>query len=241
MVSSGRDAAVYLTDLRATDKHTLVCRETSPVLRMVMTPDQAGLWVATSESSIKHWPLNNRLLNGSGGGNGHCASTTTEENKAELEPLVQVSVVFCYDSKVLIYLLLISWFDEKNSSFMAQEPDSVIRGGPSIRSYTILNDKRQIVTRDTEGGVQVYDVLKAAKLADLGVVEVDQVVEERQQTVFVPNWFTVDLKTGMLTIHLGQDENDCLSAWVSARETGLAPNETLEQKVDIVRWLPCHR
>ena len=59
--------------------------------------------------------------------------------------------------------------------------------------------------------------------------------------VYVPSWFTVDLKTGMLTIHLGQDENDCLSAWVSARETGLAPNETLEQKVDIVRWLPCHR
>ena len=142
VVSSGRDAAVYLTDLRATEKHTLVCRETSPVLRMVMTPDQAGLWVATSESTIKHWPLNNRVMNGVGGGNGHCAAVPAEENKAEVEPLVQ-------------------------------EPDSVIRGGPSIRSYTILNDKRQIVTRDTEGGVQVYDVLKAAKLADLGVVEVD--------------------------------------------------------------------
>ena len=96
----------------------------------------------------------------------------------------------------------------------------------------ILNDKRQIVTRDTEGGVAVYDVLKACKLADLGNVDMEQAVEERQQTVFVPNWFTVDLKTGMLTIHLGQDENDCLSAWVSARETGLAPNETLEQKVN---------
>ena len=45
MVSSGRDAAVYLTDLRATDKHTLVCRETSPVLRMVMTPDQVMVMV----------------------------------------------------------------------------------------------------------------------------------------------------------------------------------------------------
>ena len=49
--------------------------------------------------------------------------------------------------------------------------------------------------------------------------------------MYVPNWFTVDLKTGMLTIHLGQDENDCLSALVSARDTGLAPNE-LEQKVN---------
>lgn len=29
----------------------------------------------------------------------------------------------------------------------------------------------------------------------------------------------------MLTIHLGQDENDCFSAWVSAKETGLAEND----------------
>ena len=34
----------------------------------------------------------------------------------------------------------------------------------------------------------------------------------------------------MLTIHLGQDENDCFSAWVSAREAGLAPNDTVDQK-----------
>ena len=35
VVSSGRDAAIYLTDLRQTERHSLVCRETSPVLRMV--------------------------------------------------------------------------------------------------------------------------------------------------------------------------------------------------------------
>jgi hypothetical protein len=34
----------------------------------------------------------------------------------------------------------------------------------------------------------------------------------------------------MLTIHLGQDENDCFSAWVSAREAGLAPNDMVDQK-----------
>ena len=95
--------------------------------------------------------------------------------------------------------------------------------------YYIQNDKRHIVTRDTEGGVAVYDVLKASKVADLGQMDFDKVCDERQQTVYVPNWFTVDLKTGMLTIHLGQDENDCLAAWVSARETGLAPNELLLQ------------
>jgi len=34
----------------------------------------------------------------------------------------------------------------------------------------------------------------------------------------------------MLTIHLGQDENDCFSAWVSTKETGLAENDAVDQK-----------
>ena len=158
---------------------------------MVLNPDMSGLWVATSDSSIRHWPLNNRVLQ-------------SLDNNLR---------------------------DRDHSGPLVTEPSEVIRGGPSIRSYSIQNDKRHIVTRDTEGGVAVYDVLKASKVADLGQVDFDKVCEERQQTVYVPNWFTVDLKTGMLTIHLGQDENDCLAAWVSARETGLAPNE-LEQKVN---------
>lgn len=36
----------------------------------------------------------------------------------------------------------------------------------------------------------------------------------------------------MLTIHLAQDENDCFSAWVSAREVGLASEETEETKIN---------
>lgn len=36
----------------------------------------------------------------------------------------------------------------------------------------------------------------------------------------------------MLTIHLAQDENDCFSAWVSAREVGLAHEDSEETKVN---------
>ena len=188
VISGGRDHNIFLTDLRQSDRHSLLARESGPVLKLVAAPDMSGLWVATSESTIRHWPLNNRILQ---------ANDTTASST---QPLVS-------------------------------DPDQVIKGGPSIRSYNIQNDKRHIVTRDTEGGVAVYDVLKACKVSDIGNVDFEQAVEERQETVYVPNWFTVDLKTGMLTIHLGQDENDCLAAWVSARETGLAPNE-LEQKVN---------
>lgn len=39
-------------------------------------------------------------------------------------------------------------------------PQKLIKGGPSIKQYHILNDKRYIVTKDTDDTVAIYDVLK---------------------------------------------------------------------------------
>ena len=112
------------------------------------------------------------------------------------------------------------------------DPAQKILGGPAIRHCHVLNDRRYVLTKDTEENVALYDVLKACKVEDLGRVDFEQEIKKRNNMVYVPNWFSVDLKTGMLTIHLGQDENDCFSAWVSARETGLAENDAVDQKVN---------
>ncbi|XP_037903024.1 WD repeat-containing protein 48 homolog isoform X1 [Hermetia illucens] len=95
-----------------------------------------------------------------------------------------------------------------------------IKGGAAIKKCVVLNDKRHIVTKDTEDNVAIYDVLKVVKVTDLGKIDFDEEVNKRNQRVYVPNWFTVDLKTGMPTIVLGQDEVDCFAAWVSI-EAGL--------------------
>ena len=58
----------------------------------------------------------------------------------------------------------------------------------------------------------------------MGKVDLDKEVQQRNEQVYVPNWFTVDLKTGMLCIHLVQDEVDCFSAWVSAKELDTTNN-----------------
>lgn len=76
-------------------------------------------------------------------------------------------------------------------------PDLLIRGGASIRHYRILNDKRTVLTKDTESNVAIYDVLKASKVSDLGQIDLDEEVKRRNKTVYVPNWFNVDLKTGV--------------------------------------------
>ena len=73
----------------------------------------------------------------------------------------------------------------------------VFVGGAAIKKYTVLNDKRHILTKDTDDNVAIYDVLKVVKVKDLGQVDFEKELQQRNQKVYIPNWFTVDLKTGV--------------------------------------------
>ncbi|KAI6198281.1 WD repeat-containing protein 48-like protein [Aphelenchoides fujianensis] len=105
-------------------------------------------------------------------------------------------------------------------------PDMIIPGAPSIRQHGVLNDRRHVVVRDTENVVSVYDVLSGQKLVTHGKRNMEDVIKENFKRVFVPSWFSVDIKSGLLEITL--DEPDVFSAWVSAKEAGLTekPEET---------------
>ncbi|CAA9993792.1 unnamed protein product [Nesidiocoris tenuis] len=75
-------------------------------------------------------------------------------------------------------------------------------------------------------------IFQACKVEDLGKINFEDEIKARFKMVFVPSWFNVDLKTGMLTIHLGQDETDCFSAWVSAKDAGHPHLESPDQRVN---------
>lgn len=70
-------------------------------------------------------------------------------------------------------------------------------GGTAIKRYAILNDKRHIITKDTEDNVAIYDVLRVIKKEDLGKVDFEEETKARNKQVYIPNWFTLDLKTGV--------------------------------------------
>lgn len=92
-------------------------------------------------------------------------------------------------------------------------------GAPSIRQQVVLNDKRHVVTRDTDNNVEIYDILKGRKVSNYGKTDIEQVVKEHFKKIFVPSWFTVDVKSGLLEITL--DETDVFSAWVSSKDADL--------------------
>lgn len=87
---------------------------------------------------------------------------------------------------------------ESERAALYNYPDQEIKGGPAIIDYNVLNDKRNVLTKDTEGCVCLYDVLRAKKVSTLGNVDFQEEVAERsKKRVYVPNWFNVDLKTGV--------------------------------------------
>uniref|UniRef100_A0A8C7FNK7 WD repeat-containing protein 48 n=1 Tax=Oncorhynchus kisutch TaxID=8019 RepID=A0A8C7FNK7_ONCKI len=114
---------------------------------------------------------------------------------------------------------------------LCTQPEQVVKGGASIIQCHILNDKRHILTKDTNNNVAYWDILKACKGEDLGKMEFDEEIKKRFKMVYVPNWFSVDLKTGMLTITL--DESDCFAAWVSAKDAGFSSPDGADPKLNL--------
>ena len=95
-------------------------------------------------------------------------------------------------------------------------PSAVIEGGEGLKKAYILSDKQHVICTDSRNNGFLYNVLSAKLVKELGKVDVKTEIESRNKQEYIPNWFTADVKTGMLSIHL--DESDCYSAWVCVRD-----------------------
>jgi len=225
--SGGKDCRVYLTDLRNINESVLICEETAPVLSMDFGHNSDSLWIATTNSTIKNWSLKQSDQSADK------ISPNSKQNKQQSASIGSVNLTTseATDSLQSTSSILLgtnpvttdkSSSSSLSSSFLMQmtplnaQPLITITGTASIKQYCILNDKRTIVTKDTDENVCVWDVLQARKLESLGKENYDNVIKQRQRFISIPNWFTVDLKLGLLTITL--DESEWNSAWVNFKD-----------------------
>lgn len=186
-----------------------------------------SLWIATTNSTIKNWSLKQSDQSADK------ISPNSKQNKQQSASIGSVNLTTseATDSLQSTSSILLgtnpvttdkSSSSSLSSSFLMQmtplnaQPLITITGTASIKQYCILNDKRTIVTKDTDENVCVWDVLQARKLESLGKENYDNVIKQRQRFISIPNWFTVDLKLGLLTITL--DESEWNSAWVNFKD-----------------------
>lgn len=175
-ISGSRDKKIYLTEIRNPYNSVLVCEEQAPVLSMCYNMDQTSIWTTTWDSDVRLWKLPKMTAD----------KVQAQAPPAQSQPQPQTTSTTSLNEQL----------PPAEKPFSTSETQ-VIKGGAAIEKYSVLNDKRFMITRDTEQNVAIYDVLKIVKSDDLGKVDFDETVKARNKLVYVPNWFTVDLKTGV--------------------------------------------
>ncbi|KAL3311262.1 WD repeat-containing protein 48, partial [Cichlidogyrus casuarinus] len=201
--SGGKDKTIQMTDLRNPQKSCQVATETSSIVKLLLVEhnNETRIWASTWNTHVNCWPVRTKDVN------------LVPELMPEL-PDRRRSYYGGWDME----------FQPPNRAAISESqvtrPDFVIPGGSQILQCHICSDKRHLVTKDAEGNVTLYDVLNATIVKELGPVDFEEEIKNRTKMIYVPNWFSVDLKCGMPTIIL--DESDAHMAWITVREAGLA-------------------
>ncbi|KAK9161463.1 hypothetical protein Syun_007804 [Stephania yunnanensis] len=99
-----------------------------------------------------------------------------------------------------------------------KDPSFTIHGTPAIVQHEILNNRRQVLTKDTADSVQLWDITKGVVVEDYGKVSFEEKKEELFEMVSFPAWFAADSRLGSLSIHL--DTPQCFSAEMYSIDLG---------------------
>lgn len=235
--SSGRDKYILKSPINDILKFQVLFKEEAPVKKLLLSEkdNPSSIWVGTWKSGIKRWSL--RIPAQASGGDEipACSSVwyTIGTPSSSPPPIKLRDIVV-----------------QKLSDVKPQQtdPELLISGAPAINKHKTLNDKRHVLTSDTDNNVAMYDVLAGKRIKEFGKRSFDKVFEENSKTVYVPSWFTVDSKSGMLQITL--DELDVFSSWLTTKDAGFDDSDK-ETKAGAVnyggmmlrslfeRWPPC--
>lgn len=113
------------------------------------------------------------------------------------------------------------------------EPDGRMDGVPGIKKSLLLNNKRHVVSQDTEQMVCIWDIIKCVKVKEFGKAEFDDVCKAENSPEWVSNWCTIDTKLGNITVHL--EEGKCLDSEIYAQDISLEAKSE-DQRINLARW-----
>ncbi|OON21524.1 WD domain, G-beta repeat protein [Opisthorchis viverrini] len=219
LYSAGKDRKIWATDLSNPNRSVLLGEESDPVLRLLLveTPSKSCLWTSTCNSNVNRWPISPSGMTQRGSVESRSFSSNYDPRESNPPgPALSTSNPSVREP-IHQHALRGPSTDTSHLHKMEMlKPDLTIHGGTSVIQYHVCSEKRFVLTKDTDANVAVYDARLVEKL---GVVDFENEIKKREKFIYVPNWFTVDLKCGMPIIHL--DETDGLSANITLADACL--------------------
>ncbi|KAF2157621.1 WD40 repeat-like protein [Myriangium duriaei CBS 260.36] len=116
-------------------------------------------------------------------------------------------------------------------------PEFSIEGQNGLIKHHMLSDRRRVLTLDTAGEVVMWDLMKCVPIKSFGKRHIEDVQPEVSAMESVPNWCSIDTRTGSLAITL--EENACFDAELYADE--LEEYNDIEfkddQRINLGKWV----
>ncbi|KAJ3412650.1 hypothetical protein HDV05_000400 [Chytridiales sp. JEL 0842] len=122
-------------------------------------------------------------------------------------------------------------------------PDDSMKGLASLVNFYLLNNRRHVVTEDSEERVELWDLVLCVRLKDFGIdasappgEHFASVVNSQNTFEWIAQWCNVDIKTGVLAVHL--EDSKCFDSEIYHEETGCLVKPLLEdQRINVGRWI----
>lgn len=200
--SGGRDRQVYRTVLPQRCSELMLV-EQSPIRKMVYDKLDHSMWVSGLSSTINKWQIPPESFTPRGSCPGDLRTMSGRSLVVGSSPLIRLRQ---------------SMEARKASEPATKVPCSTIPGRPGIVQYKVLNNRRNILTRNSQGEVELWDVMQGAVVERYGQVDFAAKEAELFAPVSVPSWFTADNKLGTLSLHL--EPPGCFGAEIYALDLG---------------------
>jgi hypothetical protein len=217
-----------------------ICKESLPVLRIAVVEDEY-IWTATTSSTINRWrdcPISedrNIIVPDS------CFCHPDDISEDEIESIRSkvTSITSAIDVKTksepILGSELVSGVQNEVTPLW-ERPEYSIPGLPGIKKSLLLNNKRHVITQDTEENVSIWDIICCKKIKELGKVDFDDACNTENTAVWLANWCTIDTKNGDLTIHL--EEGKCYDCEMYYQDLKLSKEPSNEdQRVNLAKWM----
>jgi WD repeat-containing protein 48 len=116
-------------------------------------------------------------------------------------------------------------------------PDFAIEGQNGLVKHIMLNDRKRVLTQDTAGDVLLWDLLKCVPIKSFGKRHLEDVQPEVTTVDTVPNWCSVDTRTGTLAITL--EEHTAFDAEMYADELDIDQHIEFkeDQRINLGKWV----
>jgi hypothetical protein len=189
--SGGRDGSVYWTNVDTSETRFLF-KEDHPILCIAPVNSQS-MWVSTTDPSITHWELTSIVANQTPNRRNSlmlASSPITSPGTQSLSPTLGNMLEVGQQPAVPL--------------LTTQQAVSKTPTRASLVSHHVFPDKHRVLTRDSSGRVQIWNVVTMKLEHDLGITQDsnEALVTALAHKRFLPSWFTAETRSGQLTIHI---------------------------------------